>query len=147
MATSMRSYGVIEADSRCLFMINAQPGERLHLDQLIGINISPIQALMIQEGDEDLWCLLTDDGPVYSTFWMEVTTNRGSIASGRFVDGSQEFNDEETMEIAKIVVEYDKYSRYLKRISELPVAITGKNKEDGSEEGEGEICAVCQRRI
>nr|KAJ0219152.1 hypothetical protein LSAT_V11C300129200 [Lactuca sativa] len=144
MATSMRSYGLIDADSRCLFMINAQPGEHLHPDQLIGVNLSPIQALKIEEGDEDLWCLLIDHEPAYSTFWMEVTMNRGSIATARFVDGSQEFDDEETMEIAEIVVEYDKYSRYLRKISELPVTIIGKNKADGSKEGEGEICVVCQ---
>nr|KAJ0218960.1 hypothetical protein LSAT_V11C300129160 [Lactuca sativa] len=67
MATSMRSYGLIDADSRCLYMISAQPGEHLHLDQLIGVNLSPIQALKIEEGDEDLWCLLIDQEPAYST--------------------------------------------------------------------------------
>ncbi|KAL7608453.1 hypothetical protein Lser_V15G12265 [Lactuca serriola] len=70
--------------------------------------------------------------------------NGGSIAAARFVDGSQEFDDEETMEIAEIVVEYDKYSRYLKKISQLPITIIRKNKEDGSKEGEGKICVVCQ---
>lgn len=141
MAATMSSYGIIVPASRHYFIVNAQPGE--DVDKIMVLNPSPTQALMIHDSG-DVCSVMSDGGPAYTTLSMEFTTNHGSVATARFVDGSQEFDDEETMEIAEIVVEYDKYSRYLRKISELPVTIIGKNKADGSKEGEGEICVVCQ---
>ncbi|KAI3522201.1 hypothetical protein L1887_11685 [Cichorium endivia] len=103
---------------------------------------------MIQQEDDAMWCLLIDDGPAYLTFWMEITTNHGTIACARFVDGSQEFDDEKAIKIARIIVWYESKSLHAdglleEKISKLLVTIRGMSKEE-EEEGEGAICVVYQ---
>ena len=101
MAATMSSYGIIVPASRHYFIVNAQPGE--DVDKIMVLNPSPTQALMIHDSG-DVCSVMSDGGSAYTTLSMEFTTNHGSVATARFVDGSQGVDDQQPMNIAKFIV-------------------------------------------
>ncbi|CAI9276431.1 unnamed protein product [Lactuca saligna] len=101
MAASMSSYGIIVPASRHYFIVNAQPGE--DVDEIMVLDPSPTQSAMIHDSG-DVFSVMSDGGPAYTTLSMEFTTNHGSVAIARFVDGSQVADDQQPMNIAKFIV-------------------------------------------
>ncbi|KAL7611237.1 hypothetical protein Lser_V15G12280 [Lactuca serriola] len=101
MAATMSSYGIIVPASRHYFIVNAQPGE--DVDKIMVLKPSPTQALMIHDSG-DVCSVMSDGGPAYTTLSMEFTTNHGSVATARFVDGSQGVDDQQPINIAKFIV-------------------------------------------